>query len=256
MTRPSSGFYGLASLFVCLFGNTLAQWIDYPPDGLATLTHYTLPRGYVASCGCTPETTHYPTAALSQMAYGSSANYGPACGKCFKLTLLNPIVATPPFYPEETKSIVVKIVDLCPLSESGWCSGTTKRTNSAGAQLNFDLAYPSKAIPDDFFPHDEELYGYKDFGVWNITYSVVPCLQSWEGRKNKKALGSVDALGSSGCCPADPTGNSNDTCTSFSDQNGLPPDTRIGEAQSLNPVSYYSRVSFLAVLIASFLFGF
>lgn len=30
----------------------------------------------------------------------------------------------------------------------------------AGAFLNFDLAYPSQAIPDDFFPSDEALYGY------------------------------------------------------------------------------------------------
>ena len=31
----------------------------------------------------------------------------------------------------------------------------------SGQYLNFDLAYPSSAIPDDFFPSDEELYGYK-----------------------------------------------------------------------------------------------
>ena len=54
----------------------LAQWIDYPDDGHATLTHYTLPSGYVASCGCTGSSTNYPTAALSQMAYGSSTSYG------------------------------------------------------------------------------------------------------------------------------------------------------------------------------------
>ena len=32
---------------------------------------------------------------------------------------------------------------------------------SAGAYLNFDLAFPSSAIPADFFPSDEDLYGYK-----------------------------------------------------------------------------------------------
>ena len=52
------------------------QWINYPDSGHATLTHYTLPSGYIASCGCTGASTDYPTAALSQMAYGSSANYG------------------------------------------------------------------------------------------------------------------------------------------------------------------------------------
>jgi hypothetical protein len=31
--------------------------------------------------------------------------------------------------------------------------------SSAGAWLNFDLAYPSRAIPKDFFPSDEKLYG-------------------------------------------------------------------------------------------------
>lgn len=32
--------------------------------------------------------------------------------------------------------------------------------NRGGHQLNFDLAYPSPAIPDDFFPSDVSLYGY------------------------------------------------------------------------------------------------
>jgi len=64
------------SLLLCLgnaFGN---QWIDYPNEGTATLTHYTLPPGYVAACGCAGDVTKYPAAALSQMAYGSSANWG------------------------------------------------------------------------------------------------------------------------------------------------------------------------------------
>ena len=34
-------------------------------------------------------------------------------------------------------------------------------TKSAGAYVNFDLAFPSDAIPADFFPSDEEVYGYK-----------------------------------------------------------------------------------------------
>ncbi|TFK73895.1 hypothetical protein BDN72DRAFT_834220 [Pluteus cervinus] len=212
-------------LVICFPLSTFAQWIDYPPDGLATLTHYTIPQDFVASCGCTPASTHYPTAALSQMAYGSSTSYGPACGRCFNLTLMNPIVANPPFTPPVTKSIVIKIIDLCPLSQDGWCSGTKSKTNSAGHQLNFDLAYPSSSIPDDFFPSDVAVYGYKDFGVWNISYQTVSCLDDWTGSKNKAALGSELALGASGCCPANPTGSSNDTCPSFSDKNGIPPDT-------------------------------
>ena len=106
----------------------VAAWINYPPTGFASMTHYTLPRNYIASCGCTGASTHYPTAALSQMAYGSSANYGPACGRCFNLTLLNTFLSSPPFYPP-SKSIVIKVTDLCPLSESGWCSGTETKTN-------------------------------------------------------------------------------------------------------------------------------
>ena len=64
-----------------------AQWIDYLDNGPASLTHYDLPLDFVAACGCTPESTHYPTAALSQMAYGSSADYGAhisilSCHRC------------------------------------------------------------------------------------------------------------------------------------------------------------------------------
>ena len=79
----------------------------------------------------------------------------------------------------------------------------------------------------------------KDFGVWNVSYEAVSCLENWEGAKERAALGSVDD-GSSVCCPAEPTvscsntrsrlkymnhsqqGSANDTCPSYSDQNGLP----------------------------------
>ncbi|KAF8635228.1 hypothetical protein AX17_004003 [Amanita inopinata Kibby_2008] len=143
--------------FLLLLRPTSSQWISYPTAGLATLTHYDLPRDYIASCGCVPGSTHYPTAALSQLAYGSNASYGPACGKCFKLTLLNPVVADPPFKPPVTKSVVVKVTDLCPFAKGGWCGGTSSKPNSAGAFLNFDLAFPSQAIPADFFPSNETL---------------------------------------------------------------------------------------------------
>jgi len=81
------------------------QWIQYPNSGIATMTHYTLPEDYIASCGCTAQSTHYPTAALNQMAFGSSTSYGPACGRCFKLTLLNTFLSNPPFYPTVTKAL-------------------------------------------------------------------------------------------------------------------------------------------------------
>ena len=86
-------------------------------------------QDYIAACGCTGKSTHYPTAALSQMAFGSSSNYGPSCGRCFKLTLLNSYTGTPPFFPSTNPSIVVKVTDLCPLSQNGWCSGAEKKTN-------------------------------------------------------------------------------------------------------------------------------
>jgi len=191
------------------------------------MTHYTMPPGYIASCGCTGASTDYPTAALSQMAYGSSVDYGPACGRCFNLTLLDPVIATPPFHPSVVKSVVVKITDLCPLSTTGWCSGTKNKPNSAGAYLNFDLVYPSSAIPDDFFPSNVSLYGYKDFGVWNISYQSASCLPNWGGSRNAAALGSVKSLGTGACCPAEPQpGNASASCPSFSDSNGIPPDTK------------------------------
>ena len=69
--RPSSWWP------ILLLGDqVIAQWIDYPDHGPASLTHYNLPTDFIAACGCTAESTHYPTAALSQMAYGSSADYG------------------------------------------------------------------------------------------------------------------------------------------------------------------------------------
>lgn len=107
-----------------------SQWIDYSSDGYATMTHYTLPENFIAACGCTSASTDYPTAAMNQMAYGSSTSYGPACGRCFNLTLLDAFTANPRFYPNVTKSVVVKVTDLCPLSQSGWCNATTHGPNA------------------------------------------------------------------------------------------------------------------------------
>jgi len=202
-----------------------SAWIQYPDNGFATMTHYTMPNDFVASCGCTGESSKFPTAAMSQMAYGSSTSYGPACGKCFNLKLLNTFLSDPPFYPPESKSIVIKITDLCPLSSTGWCNATEHGPNAGGHDLNFDLVWPSVAIPDDFFPSNATLYGYTDFGVWNISYETVSCQSNWAGWKDSAALGSVASLGDGACCPVNPTGSVNDTCPSFSDQNGEPPDT-------------------------------
>lgn len=98
------------------------------PTDLSQLI-YCITQNYIAACGCTGKSTHYPTAALSQMAFGSSQNYGPSCGRCFKLTLLNSYTASPPFFPATHPSVVVKVTDLCPLSQTGWCSATENKTN-------------------------------------------------------------------------------------------------------------------------------
>lgn len=118
-------------LLILLLGfleHTNAQWIDYPPTGFATMTHYDLPLDFVASCGCMPNSTEYPTVAMSQMAFGSSTAFGPGCGKCFNLTLVNTFLSVPPFFPNETKSVVVKVTDLCPIS-SDWCTATQGKPN-------------------------------------------------------------------------------------------------------------------------------
>jgi len=224
------------------------QWIQYPQSGVATLTHYTLPEDYIASCGCSAKSTHYPTAALNQMAFGSSTGYGPACGRCFRLTLLNTFLSDPPFYPLVTKSVVVKVNDLCPISKTGWCNATASGPNAAGNYLNFDLAFPSSSIPGTFFPSNVSLYGYSDFGVWNITYKSLSCASYWSGSKDAAALGSVPSLADGACCPADPTGSSNDTCPSFSDKNGIPPNTASSSSVPGRQIKV-SKVAWVAALL-------
>jgi len=226
-----------------------SDWIDYANNGFASLSHYTIALGDVAACGCTGESTHYPTAALSQMAYGSSRAYGPACGKCFNLTLLNTFLSVPPFYPAQKNSVVVKVTDLCPLSTTGWCNATTSGPNAAGHYLNFDLAYPSTSIPTSFFPSNASYYGYTDFGVWNISYQSVSCT-NWEGWNDAAALGSVSTQGpESVCCAANPT-NSSNTCTSYSDHNGLAPDTTTSSGHSI-PRPYISLLALVSVTLLS-----
>ncbi|KAF8757209.1 hypothetical protein RHS01_04068 [Rhizoctonia solani] len=218
----------LASFLVWI---TVAYGWTYAESGIATMTHYTM-NGTIAACGCTGGSTYYPTAALSSLAYGSdgSVGFGPSCGRCFNLTLLNTFLSTPPFYPNPTKSIVVKVTDLCP-SISGWCDATESKPNDGGAWLNFDLVWPSVAIPEDWFPHNESFYGYKDFGVWNVSYQSVLCADNWAGGHDPAALGSVNNLGDSVCCPADPLAPNGTICPS----SGPAPDTGTSGAPELVP---------------------
>jgi hypothetical protein len=37
-------------------------WLNYSLTGEATMTHYTMDRGFIAACGCTGGSTYYPTA--------------------------------------------------------------------------------------------------------------------------------------------------------------------------------------------------
>ena len=126
--RSFLDLFTFLSFLPCIWA--ASEWIDYSPDGYATLTHYTLPQNFIAACGCTTASTDHPTAAMNQMAYGSSTSYGPACGRCFNLTLIDAFTANPRFYPNVTKSVIIKVTDLCPLSKSGWCNATTQGVNA------------------------------------------------------------------------------------------------------------------------------
>jgi len=202
-----------------LIPNALSQQWQMPSAGLASLTHYALPTGYVGSCGCVGDSSgNYPTAALNQLAFGSADVYGPGCGQCFNLTLLDSWTSTPPFYPLTHPSVVIKVTDLCPGS-SPHCQATASQPNEYGFYVHFDLAYPTPAIPEgSFFPSNVTEYGYSDFGVWNITYASVPCTPDWSGSSNAAAMGSVPDMGNSVCCPGDPTTNL--TCPSYSETHG------------------------------------
>lgn len=182
---------------------------DVPVAGRATLTHYDLPQDYIASCGCVGASTHYPTAALNALAFGSSASYGPQCGLCYRLQLESTVFTPPPpdghgrnFSQDDLSapSIVVKITDSCPYMERGYCSQTADHaTNMQGSAVHFDLAWPSSAISKSFFPTDDG----RDFGVWWITYKLVDC-QTWAGYHDRQASGSDWEQQSSACCPLRP----------------------------------------------------
>ncbi|KAG8690198.1 hypothetical protein FRC11_013223 [Ceratobasidium sp. 423] len=230
-------------------GRVERAW-TYAENGIATMTHYIMDVGTIAACGCTGGSTHYPTAALSSLAYGSdgTVGFGSSCGRCFNLTLLNTFLSSPPFYPNPAKSVVVKVTDLCP-AISQWCDATEKKPNAGGTWLNFDLVWPSVAIPEDWFPSDESFYGYKDFGVWNVSYQSVSCVNSWAGGHDPAALGSVNNLGDSVCCPADPLAPNGTICPS----SGPAPSTGTSGAPELVPgVGIWMAMSIVASMIIYF----
>lgn len=183
-------------------------WI-IPPSGSATLTHYDLPLNFLASCGCSYGASYYPTAALSSLAYsgaeGSTMGPGPACGRCFRLSLVSASSASPPFVitSDHPPSVVVKVVDKCPSPQ--FCSASKSTTNQLGQRVHFDLALPSPALNLSFFPSNLELYGYSDFGVWNINYKTVSC-EEWDGWRNGTSLDVEKSYPGfeDSCCPINP----------------------------------------------------
>lgn len=224
---PPSPSGALFLLFSAYFfsNNALASdiyTIPIPASGSASLTHYDLPLGgYVAACGCGGNSSYYPTAALSQAAYGSSSSSGPGCGQCFNLTLQAAFQATPPFNftgdESEAPSIVVKITDECPAPvlydpDKTWCGATEEQKNQAGQYFHFDLSSPSPSIPLSFFPQSPT---YGDYGAWLITFESVSC-KFWAGYQNDTASIVDPSLGgSTGCCPMDPL-FTNSTCLATS----------------------------------------
>ncbi|KAN0062873.1 hypothetical protein ACQY0O_004694 [Thecaphora frezii] len=222
----------MATLLLSSF--TFANAFDFSPLGYATLTHYDLPSDYVASCGCVGRSTHYPTAALNRAAYGSNTSFGPSCGLCFELRLVSTPLSPPPvadgddgdtgdrggggdgiYFPlneveqGKTPNLVVKITDLCPGAGGPWCNATVADDgamvgNSLGSMVHFDLAWPAKGIPQNFFPGDH------DYGVWNVSYQTVSC-DLWKGFGDAAALGSDWAQQDSACCPNNPAPSGADT---------------------------------------------
>ncbi|KAI8453561.1 hypothetical protein BY996DRAFT_4582994 [Phakopsora pachyrhizi] len=209
--------------------------LTFPTRGSASLTHYDLPLNYLASCGCSYGASYHPTAALSSFAYSGldskTIGPGPACGRCFKITLISASEASPPFViPEPSESnnhrprptVVIKVVDKCP--SPVYCSAAPGRLNKLKRLIHFDLAVPSPELNLSFFPSNQELYGYSDFGVCeldsvlslllfdsmsclkgNVDYETISC-ETWSGWSNESNLGVEESYPGyqDNCCPRDP----------------------------------------------------
>jgi len=137
-------------------------------SGSASFTHYT---GCGApACG---KTASGFTAAVSQLAFGSSPGLGAgdACGRCFSIT-----GKADPYSPSYTgpfKTIIVKVTDMCPVSSNEeFCGQTTSNpTNQHGASMHFDLC-DDTGTGNAFFPSGH--------GALTGSYQEVSCSQ-WSG---------------------------------------------------------------------------
>lgn len=47
--------YAYTTVLCLLSLASATEWIQYPANGFATMTHYTMPNNFVASCGCTAD---------------------------------------------------------------------------------------------------------------------------------------------------------------------------------------------------------
>ncbi|KZS94520.1 endoglucanase V-like protein, partial [Sistotremastrum niveocremeum HHB9708] len=139
------------------------------PSGSASFTYY-------SGCGspaCGKSASGY-TAAISQLAFGSSpgAGAGDACGRCFRLTANKDPYS--PSYTGPFKSVVVKVTDMCPVSGNQvWCGQTQSNPKNQYAEpVHFDLCQDNGAS-GAFFPSGH--------GALTGSYTEVPCQGNWSG---------------------------------------------------------------------------
>ncbi|PIL24636.1 hypothetical protein GSI_12520 [Ganoderma sinense ZZ0214-1] len=137
-------------------------------SGGASFTHYSgcsQPACGVAANGY--------TAAVSQLAFGSSPGLGPGdvCGRCFAVT-----ANADPYSPAYTgpfKTIIVKVTDLCPVAgNQEWCGqSTSNQNNQHNEPVHFDICEDTGGA-NAFFPSGH--------GALTGTYTEVSCSQ-WSG---------------------------------------------------------------------------
>ncbi|WAR61577.1 hypothetical protein PtB15_12B267 [Puccinia triticina] len=96
-----------------------------------------------------------------------------------------------------------RVAPVCPGRSEAF--GGRQDCRPIGQQIHFDLALPSPALNLSFFPSNPDLYGYSDFGVWNINYQTVSC-EEWTGWSNKTNLGVEPSYPGfeESCCPINP----------------------------------------------------
>ncbi|KAK0217718.1 endoglucanase V-like protein [Armillaria fumosa] len=116
-------------------------------SGLASFTTYS----GCSSPACGQTVTGY-TAAMNQLAYGAASGdgAGDACGRCFAVTATADTSNSG--YTGPFSTIVVKVTNLCPYTDTEWCGQTTSDPyNSHGLPYHFDICADDGAS-DVFFP--------------------------------------------------------------------------------------------------------